>query len=80
MPRGKPFICWLSTEGHWRDVALHIGDEVMFDSPDDGWVRGKIGLHRGEGFCYFVKHGKKKETVYMTVSLKPAEGFDYAEV
>ena len=80
MPRGKPFVCWLSTEGHYRDVTLHIGDEVMFETMDDGWVRGKIGQHRGEGFAYFVKYGNKSETVYMINSLKPVEGFDYVDV
>lgn len=79
MPRGKPFVCWLSTEGHWRDVALHIGDEVMFDSPDDGWVRAKIGCIRQSGL-YVCRWDGNCEAVWMMIALKPVEGFEYVEV
>ena len=71
MPRGKPFICWLSTEGNYHDVGLYVGDEVMFDSGEDGWVQGKIGYTRGG--VPVVRVGKTVYRVYMKCSLRPVK-------
>lgn len=70
MPRGKPFICWLSSPGHHHDVALHIGDEVEYDSGDDGWVRARIGRKRATGM-YVARRPGKVEHVFMLCSLRP---------
>ncbi len=70
MPRGKPFICWLSTPGHHHDVKLHIGDEVEYKSRDHGWVRGRIGRKRSCGF-YVVRWGRMVENVFFIFSLRP---------
>ena len=72
MPRGKPFICWLSTPGNYRDVALRIGDEVEYESQSDGWVLGKIGRERKGGW-YVVRWNKNWEHVFSTLSLRPVQ-------
>ncbi len=70
MPRGKPFICWLSTEGHYHDVAVHIGDIVEFHSFNEGWVRAKIGCKRNGP--YVCRWGRQEETVFLMTRLRPA--------
>jgi|GEM_PF-5227555 len=70
MPRGKPFICWLSTPGHFHDVALHVGDEVEFDNQDGTWISGRIGRDRASG-CYMFRHGNQKKIVWMITQLRP---------
>ena len=69
-PRGKPFVCWLSTEGHSHDVALHIGDEVEFNSESEGWVLAKIGTKRTNGL-YVARWKNKEEAIWMMVALRP---------
>ncbi len=76
MPRGKPFICWLSTPGHHHDVKLHIGDEVEYKTRLDKWVRVKIGTLR-DGGLYVARWDKMVEVVWFTFSLRPIkEGGD----
>lgn len=71
MPRGKPFICWLSTPGNYHDVALHIGDEVEYKSKD-GWVRAKIGTKKG--CCLLVARWRQEvEFVWFICCLRPVE-------
>lgn len=72
MSRGKPFICWLSSPGHYRDVALHIGDEVEFRGENRQWRLVKIGKKRGcEGFSYVARSSRKEETIWMLTQLRP---------
>ena len=69
MPRGKPFVCWLSSPGHYRDVALHIGDEVEFEVKPGKWVGGKFGTRLG---MYVVRVGRRViGNVFMINSLRP---------
>ena len=46
MPRGKPFVCWLSSDGHYHDVALCIGDMVDLVLDGGTLFRGKFGCKR----------------------------------
>lgn len=72
MPRGNPFVCWLSSPGHYRDVALCIGDVVDLELDDGSVVRGKIGCHRnGHYFPYFVRVGKVEHQACLIFKLKP---------
>lgn len=68
MPRGKPFVCWLSNPGHYHDVALHIGDECEYKSAE-GWVRAKIGTNRYG--VYVARWGKNVEAIFMRIALRP---------
>ena len=70
--RGKPFVCWLSSEGHHHDVALHIGDEVEI-LVGDKWVRGKFGRHRQGVLPYFVRAGRKEHQAALIHKLRPAK-------
>lgn len=72
MPRGKPFVCWLNSPGHYRDVALHIGDIVDLELDDGGIFRGKIGCKRKGGiFPYIVRCGKTEHQAALIHKLKP---------
>lgn len=72
MPRGKPFVCWLSTPGHYNDVKLCIGDEVMVSECGKPHVRGKICCRRGERFFpYYVKADGKRINVMSITQLQP---------
>ncbi|KKL25907.1 hypothetical protein LCGC14_2400610 [marine sediment metagenome] len=68
MPRGKPFICWLSTPGHYHDVALRIGDEVEYKLEKGSWVKGKFGTKNG---WYVVRFGREVKQVFFTTQLRP---------
>lgn len=83
--RGKPFFCWISSSGKYRDVALHIGDEVEFRSEYEGvghniinskWVRGKFGCHRKGIFPYFVRVGRKEYQVCLISNLRPVKSVE----
>lgn len=70
MPRGKPFICWLSTPGNHHDVALHVGDEVEYKTRAGKWVRAKIGTQRNS-CLYVARWGKMVEHVWFICCLRP---------
>ena len=71
MPRGKPFVCWISSPGKYHDVALHIGDMVGVKDTDGSVIVGKFGCKRRGGFPYVVRCGKVEHTVYNALCLKP---------
>ncbi len=74
MSRGKPFVCWLSGQGRYHDVALYIGDEVELKLDSDEWVRGKFGHRKNNGiFPYVVKCGKLERRVALIHKLRPVK-------
>ncbi len=73
MPRGKPFICWLSSPGKHHDVALHIGDECEYHAASGEWVRAKIGTLRQSG-AYVARWGRNVEHIWMRCALRPIMG------
>ena len=74
MPRGKPFFCWLSSPGNFRNVALHIGDEVELKLDSGEYVRGKFGYRKHNGLLpYVVKCGKVEHKVHLVCTLRPVQ-------
>jgi hypothetical protein len=73
MPRGKPFACWISSPGKYRDVALHIGDEVELRLPSGNWIQGKFGCSRSGIFPYFVKSRNTKYGATLLFNLRPVQ-------
>ena len=73
MPRGKPFVCWLSSKGKYRDVALHIGDTVRLRLENGKIIEGKLGCSRRGILPYFVKVGSIKHQAALTSDLMPAK-------
>ena len=72
MPRGKPFVCWLSSPGRYHDVALLIGDTVELQLDSGEWVRGKFGYRKKNGvFPYVVRCGKVEHQAALTFKLRP---------
>lgn len=72
MPRGKPFVCWLSSLGGYHDVALLIGDAVELLLDSGKWVRGKFGYRKKNGyFPYVVKCGKTEHQAALIHTLRP---------
>ena len=69
MPKGKPFICWISSPGHYHDVACYIGDEIEFNNVGKEWVRAKVGCKRSGR--YVARYGKNEDTVWFTTQLRP---------
>lgn len=76
MPRGKPFICWLSSPGEHHNVELSIGDVVDLRLDDGEIFRGKIGMHRKGLFPYFVRHRNVEHQVASTSDLRPIVGME----
>ncbi len=71
MPKGKPFVCWLSSPGKYHDVALCIGDPVEVKLDDGTWVRGKFGYRKNNGmYPYVVKCGKEEHQAALIHKLR----------
>lgn len=76
MPRGKPFVCWISNPGRYHDVALHIGDAVEVKTSTGEWVVGKFGCCiKRKIFPYFVRRGKVRHQAGSTYSLRPVQEY-----
>lgn len=74
MPRGKPFVCWISNPGRYHDVALHIGDQVEIEISKGQWVQGKFGCSRKKKiFPYFVQCGKIRHQAGLRHKLRPVQ-------
>jgi hypothetical protein len=75
MPRGKPFVCWISKPGSkGNDVALHIGNEVELKLDTGEWVQGKFGYRKNNGFFpYVVKCDKIEHQAALRFNLRSVE-------